>query len=98
MWSHRRSFHDVPPDRLLPAALAEVQQVIHHHLADQVVSGETVEVIDGEVKLARVKLGQRDTELECLVKHWVQGLPVHLPSMETEGRVKKKKRRRGKVE
>lgn len=69
--SHRCSFHDVPPDGLVPAALAEVQQVVHHHLADQVVSGETVEVVDGEVQLASVKLGQRHAELERLIKHRV---------------------------
>lgn len=76
--SHRCSFHNVPPDGLVPTALTEVQQVVHHHLTNQVMSGETVEVVDGEVQLARMKLGQRNPELERLVKHRVQGLPVHL--------------------
>lgn len=48
---YRSALHDVPPDGLVPAALAEVQQVVHHDLADQVVSGETVEVVHGEVQL-----------------------------------------------
>lgn len=48
---YRGALHDVPPHGFVPAALAEVQQVVHHHLSDQVVSGEAVEVVDGEVKL-----------------------------------------------
>lgn len=48
---YRGAFHDVPPHGFVPAALAEVQQVVHHHLSDQVVSGEAVEVVDGEMKL-----------------------------------------------
>lgn len=48
---YRSALHDVPPDGLVPAALAEVQQVVHHDLADQVVSGEAVEVVHGEVQL-----------------------------------------------
>lgn len=48
---HRGALHDVPPDGLVPAALAEVQQVVHHDLADQVVSGEAVEVVHGEMQL-----------------------------------------------
>lgn len=49
--TYRRSLHDVPPDGFVPAALAEVQQVVHHDLSDQVVSGEAVEVVHGEMQL-----------------------------------------------
>lgn len=49
--SYRSSLHDVPPDGLVPAALAEVQQVVHHHLANQVMPGESVKVVHGEVQL-----------------------------------------------
>lgn len=76
--TYRRSLHDVPPHRLVAAALAEVQQVVHHHLANQVVAGEAVEVVDGEVQLPGVQLVERDAELEGLVEHGVQRLPVHL--------------------
>lgn len=48
---YRGALHDVPPDRFVPAALAEVQQVVHYYLANQVVSGEAVEVIDREMQL-----------------------------------------------
>lgn len=48
---YRGALHDVPPDGFVPAALAEVQQVVHHYLADQVVSGEAVEVVHGEMQL-----------------------------------------------
>lgn len=48
---YRGALHDVPPDWFVPAALAEVQQVVHHYLADQVVSGEAVEVVHGEMQL-----------------------------------------------
>lgn len=48
---YRGALHDVPPDGFVPAALAEVQQVVHHYLADQVVPGEAVEVVHGEMQL-----------------------------------------------
>lgn len=98
MASHCCPFHDVPPDGLVPAALAEVQQVVHYHLTNQVVSGETVEVVDGEVQLARMKLGQRHAELERLIKHGVQGLPVHLSGRAKEGRVDRPRKTEKKKE
>lgn len=76
--SHRGSFHNVSPNRLLPGSLAEVQQVIHHHLTYEVMSGETVEVVDGEVELARVQLSQGHAELERLIKDRVESFSVHL--------------------
>ncbi len=33
-FTYRGALHDVPPDGFVPAALAEVQQVVHHDLAD----------------------------------------------------------------
>lgn len=48
---YRGALHDVPPDGFVPAALAEVQQVVHHHLADQVMPGEAVKVVHGEMQL-----------------------------------------------
>lgn len=68
---YRGALHDVPPDGLVPAALAEVQQVVHHHLADQVVSGEAVEVVHREVQLPGMQLVQRHPKLKRLVEHWV---------------------------
>lgn len=69
--SYRGALHDVPPDGLVPAALAEVQQVVHHYLADQVMSGEAVEVVHGEMQLPGMQLIQRHPELKRLVEHWV---------------------------
>lgn len=82
--SHRGSFHDVSPNRLLPGSLAEVQQVIHHHLTYEVMSGETVEVVDGEVELARVQLSQGHAKLERLIKDRVESFSVHLRTKATE--------------
>lgn len=76
--SHRGSFYDVSPNWLLPGALAEVQQVIHHHLTYEVMSGETIKVVDGEVELARVQLRQGHAELERLIKNRVESFSVHL--------------------
>ena len=45
------ALHDVSPDRFFPAALAEVQQVVYHDLAYQIVSGEAVEVIHRKMQL-----------------------------------------------
>lgn len=49
--SYCSALHDVPPDWFVPAALAEVQQVVHHHLAYQVVSGKAVKVVHREMQL-----------------------------------------------
>lgn len=48
---YRGALHNVPPDRFVPTALAEVQQVVYHYLANQVVSGEAVEVVHREMQL-----------------------------------------------
>lgn len=48
--SYRSALHNVPPDGFVPGALAEVQQVVHHYLAYQVVSGEAVKVVHGEMQ------------------------------------------------
>lgn len=82
--SHRGSFYDVSPNWLLPGALAEVQQVFHHHLTYEVMSGEAVEVVDGEVELARVQLGQGHAKLERLIKNRVESFSVHLRTRDTE--------------
>lgn len=81
---YRGALHDVPPDGLVPAPLAELQQVVHHHLADQVVSGEAVEVVHGEMQLPGMQLVQWHAELKRLVEHWVQGLSVDLRRTNTE--------------
>ncbi len=82
--SHRGSFYDVSPNWLFPRALAEVQQVFHHHLTYEVMSGEAVEVVDGEVELARVQLGQGHAKLERLIKNRVESFSVHLRTRDTE--------------
>lgn len=87
--SHRSSFHNVSPNWLLSGSLAEVQQVIHHHLTYEVMSGETVEVVDGEVELARVQLSQGNAELERLIKDRVESFSVHLQTKAPSGNERK---------
>lgn len=54
----RAALHDVPPERAVGGLLGQLQEVVQHHLADEVMPREAVEVIDAEVQLALGQLGQ----------------------------------------
>lgn len=74
----RATLHDVPPQRAVGGLLGQLQEVVQHHLADEVVPREAVKVIDAEVQFALGQLSQGHGELKCLIEYRVQGLPVHL--------------------
>lgn len=74
----RAALHDVPPQWAVGGLLRQLQEVVQHHLTDEVVPGEAVKVIDTEVQFALRQLSQGHGELKRLVEHRVQGLPVHL--------------------
>ena len=82
----RATLHDVPPERAVGGLLSQLQEVVQNHLADEVVPGEAVKVIDAEVQFALGQLSQGHGELKCLVEHGVQGLPVYLEGVGEEGR------------
>lgn len=81
----RAALHDVPPEWAVGGLLSQLQEVVQHHLADEVVPREAVEVIDAEVQFALGQLSQWHRELECLVEHRVQRLPVDLEGWAREG-------------
>lgn len=79
MWqrTHRGGSVNVLPDDGLPGKIGEFKEVVHHHLADHVVAGEAVKVVDAEVQLAVAQLVVRHGETEGLVKRGVEILAVH---------------------
>ena len=81
----RAALHDVPPQRAVGGLLGQLQKVVQHHLADEIVPGEAVKVIDAEVQFALRQLSQRHRELKRLIEDGVQGLPVHLQGAGEEG-------------
>lgn len=68
----------VPTQFCLPGEVGQIQEVVHHHLANQIMAGEPIKVVDAEVQLAAGQLGVLDREQEHLVEHWVESLAVHL--------------------
>lgn len=64
------------PHHGLPGKIGEFKEVVHHHLADHIVAGEAVEVVDAEVQLAVANLIVHHGETEGLVEHGVQILAV----------------------
>lgn len=47
--THRGDILDFPAESRLPREIGQVQEVVHNHLANDVVARETVKVIDAEV-------------------------------------------------
>ena len=74
--THRSRRVNVLPHDRLSGEVGEFKEVVHHHLANHIMAGEAVEVVDAEVQLAVAQLVVHHGETEGLVKHGVQVLAV----------------------
>ncbi len=63
---------NILPHHSLPGKIREFKEVVHQHLANHIVAGEAVKVVDAEVQLAVAKLIVRNGKTEGLVKHGVE--------------------------
>ncbi len=76
--SHRGYILYVPAQFCLPRKVSKVQEVVYHHLANQIMARESVKVVDAEVQLPARQLSIGYRKEKHLIEQWVECLAVHL--------------------